>query len=49
MDLEKINIEWNFENSIFKVFKFENDELLSKCFEFDYNQTKIPKLTKNSI
>lgn len=39
---------WTFPISIwFKDFKFENEELLRKCFEKDWACSKIMKVVKN--
>jgi hypothetical protein len=43
----KKKIEWDLKKSIFKDFTIDSDELLRKCFEFDFKCSKIPKFIKN--
>ncbi|CAG9323140.1 unnamed protein product [Blepharisma stoltei] len=38
---------WGIPISIFKDYKFDDEELLRKCFEFDWERSKIPKLVKD--
>ncbi len=44
---EKQKPDWDFKNSIFKDYVIDTDELLRKCFEFDFKCSKIPRLVKN--
>lgn len=39
--------EWGIPVSIFKDYKFDNDELLGKCFEYDWNKSKVTKIVKD--
>ena len=39
--------QWCIEISLFKDYKFDNEDLLRKCFEYDWNSSKIPKLIKD--
>lgn len=32
---------WSFETSIFKNYKLESEDLIRKCFEIDFQHTKI--------
>ncbi len=42
-----VKLDWCFENSLFKNFKPDTEELLMECFETDWNNSKIKKLIKN--
>ena len=33
--------EWQVNNSMFKIYRLENDEQYRKCIEFDFNQNKV--------
>lgn len=44
---QKKKRQWSFPISIFKDWKQENEELTRKCFETDWNCSKIPKIIKN--
>eukprot|EP01017_Pseudomicrothorax_dubius_P005020 TRINITY_DN11162_c0_g1_i1.p1 TRINITY_DN11162_c0_g1~~TRINITY_DN11162_c0_g1_i1.p1 ORF type:complete len:422 (+),score=86.12 TRINITY_DN11162_c0_g1_i1:71-1267(+) len=44
---EKIRIQWKFSTSIFKDYKKDSDELLRKCFEFDWDCSRIQRVVKN--
>lgn len=37
---------WSFEDSVFREYKREDDELLEKCFIFDFTNSKISKIIK---
>ena len=39
--------KWGIPISVFKDYKFDTEELLKKCFEFDWEHSKIPKLVKD--
>jgi len=47
---DKIDIilPWNFKNSVFAPYKPDDDYILNKCFEFDWNCSKIQSLLKNA-
>jgi NLR family CARD domain-containing protein 3 len=38
---------WSFEDSVFREYKREDDELLEKCFIFDFTNSKISKILKD--
>ena len=44
--LEEIKVPWCFENSIFKDYRKEDEEFLSKCFDKDWNDSRIDKVIK---
>lgn len=37
---------WRFENSVFKDYQKDTDEILNNCFEFDWKCSRIPILVK---
>ena len=41
-----IILPWNFKNSVFAPYKPDNDAILNKCFEFDWQCSKIPTMLK---
>jgi hypothetical protein len=43
----KIRTPWNFNFSVFKPYKPDNEGLLNSCFEIDWNRTKINRLIKD--
>lgn len=45
---EYIKIPWTFENSIFKDYRKDDEELLDKCFEKDWSDSKIDKVINPS-
>ena len=45
---EKQKKKWSFETSVFKAWKADHEELIHKCFEFDWSNTRIPKLVKDT-
>ena len=49
-DVPEPNIPpWQFETSIFAGFLQDTPDLLSKCFEEDWNNSKLPKLFKTDL
>lgn len=40
------DIPWSFENSIFRSYKRDEEELLNKCFEFDWECCKLNKVVR---
>lgn len=38
---------WNFNNSIFKDYVVDTEELLAKCFEYDMSQTSLKRMIKD--
>ncbi len=38
---------WDFKKSVFKDYIPDNELLLAKCFEFDWGNSKIPKIIKD--
>lgn len=43
----EVKEEWDFNNSVFKDYKPDNEEILNRCFEADWKLTKLPKLVKD--
>jgi hypothetical protein len=41
-------VEWNFNMSIFREYKPDNDRVLDDCLEFDWRHSRIPNFVKNS-
>lgn len=37
---------WSFETSFFRHYKFDNEEILAKCFEFDWNSGIFERMFK---
>ncbi|CAI2364873.1 unnamed protein product [Moneuplotes crassus] len=46
-DDEKEEPKWDFEKSVFFGYKPDNDEILAKCFDYDWAHCKIPNIIKN--
>jgi len=38
---------WEFRSSVFREYKQDTDKLRFKCFEFDWENSKLPNLIKN--
>lgn len=38
---------WQFPKSIFAPYKNDTESILNQCFEFDFKNTKLPKITKD--
>lgn len=38
---------WDFNKSIFAAYKQDNEDLLNKCFEADWESSRIPKIAKD--
>lgn len=45
---EEEKATWSLPISVFREYKFEDEDLLSRCFEFDWEHSKLPKLLKDS-
>ena len=45
---EEVKPTWTLPISVFREYKFEDEDLLSRCFEFDWEHSKLPKLLKYS-
>ena len=43
----KAKPQWKIDRSVFKTYKNENVKLIERCFEFDWNCSKIPKIVKS--
>ena len=41
--------EWGIPISIFKDYKFDSPELLSKCFEYDWSHSRIARVVKDAF
>ena len=49
-DIPEPNIPpWQFENSIFAPYPQNSPELLNKCFEFDWKNSKLSKILKTDL
>jgi len=46
-DDESKESEWDFKKSIFYGYRFDHDDLLKKCFDYDWKYWKIPNIVKN--
>lgn len=46
-EIERPKSPWCFEKSIFAPYKFDTDELLVRCFNFDWNCSKIERMIKS--
>ncbi|KAL4456118.1 hypothetical protein ABPG74_014079 [Tetrahymena malaccensis] len=44
---KKFKYKWTFPISLFAKWRMDDEELLRKCFDFDWDYGKIPKLIKN--
>lgn len=40
--------KWSVETSIFRYFPPDTDKLIEECFEFDYQNSKINRLVKDT-
>ena len=45
-NFERQKTPWTFEISCFKDYKFDTDEILNNCFEFDWAGIKLPKMSE---
>ena len=45
--LRREKTAWDIKKSVFKDYVADNELILSKCFEFDWNCSKLPKLIKD--
>ena len=43
---KKLRIKWTFPISLFAKWRTDDEELLRKCFDFDWEYGKIAKLAK---
>ena len=41
--------EWDIKESVFWGYIVDNDEILCKCFEFDWSKCKLPKIIKDPV
>lgn len=39
--------DWKYENSLFRDYRIDTDELLDKCFEYDWSCTRLPRIVKD--
>lgn len=39
--------EWAISGSLFRDYRFDSDDLLDKCFEFDWTCTRLPRLVND--
>mmetsp|Transcript_26830 Transcript_26830/g.48362 ORF Transcript_26830/g.48362 Transcript_26830/m.48362 type:complete len:632 (+) Transcript_26830:1794-3689(+) len=42
-----VKAEWGIPISLFKDYKFDNDKLFNQCFEYDWENSRIPRLVKD--
>jgi len=45
--LKKKKLKWTFPISLMFKWKPDTDDLIKRCFEFDWAMTKIPRVVKN--
>jgi hypothetical protein len=45
--LRREKTPWDVRRSVFKDYVPDNDMILAKCFEFDWNSSKISKIIKD--
>ena len=45
---EEEKIRWNIQKSVFREYRFEDEELLYRCFEFDWDNSKLQKLIRDA-
>jgi len=45
--LRREKTPWDFKKSVFKDYIPDNEIMLSRCFEYDWNNSKIPKIVKD--
>jgi cellulose synthase/poly-beta-1,6-N-acetylglucosamine synthase-like glycosyltransferase len=43
----RLRTPWNFQLSVFKHFKKDDERLLNDCFELDWSRTKVERLIKD--
>ena len=48
MDI-KIRPDWTIPQSVFRSFRYDTEEQLVKCFEFDYENTRISRIVKDEV
>lgn len=44
---ERLDTPWDFFKSVFRDYKADTTPILNKCFEFDWEMCKIPRIVKN--
>lgn len=47
-DPDSSQTQWSLSSSVFREYRFDDEELLSRCFEFDWEHTKLSKLIKDA-
>lgn len=45
--LRREKTPWDFRKSVFKDYIPDNDSMLTKCFDFDWTNSKIHKIIKD--
>lgn len=45
--LKREKTPWDFKKSVFKDYIPDNEVILSRCFEYDWNNSKISKIIKD--
>ena len=45
--LRREKTPWDFKKSVFKDYIPDNENLLTKCFEYDWSNSKITKIVKD--
>jgi hypothetical protein len=46
-EVERPKSPWTFEKSIFFPYKFDTEEILARCFDYDWRCSKIDKMIKS--
>lgn len=48
-NVEETEPDWNIKDSVFWGYMIDTADMYHKCFEFDWNQCKIPKIIKDPV
>ena len=43
----RLKTPWDFNKSVFRDYVYDNDAILARCFEYDWSNSKIPKIVKD--
>eukprot|EP00347_Sterkiella_histriomuscorum_P017828 403347825 len=43
----RLKTPWDFNKSVFKDYIFDNEMTIARCFEYDWSNSKIPKIVKD--
>ena len=47
MNRQKLRTPWKYSLSVFRDYKPDTAKILEQCFEFDWENCKIPRLVKD--